>query len=97
MFSVFSAISWSASLLCSISSLKLPQRVYSGGISVRLIQPPFAYEKKSSYGLTDVSKFDGSIGGGLFSADGCGWANTLNAQRVERLIVMNDFIIFETR
>src|ERR1700730_6274062 len=50
-----------ASLFCSIRILKLPQRANSGGISVFLIQEPFAYMKKSSCGLTDVSMFFGSI------------------------------------
>src|SRR6202011_368577 len=60
-------MAWSASLFFSISSLKLPQREYSGGISVRLIQPPFAYRKKSSDGLTDGSMSFISIGVRFFS------------------------------
>jgi hypothetical protein len=46
--------------------LKLPQREYSGGICVRLIQPPLAYMKKSSCGFTDKSLLPGSKGGGFF-------------------------------
>jgi hypothetical protein len=57
-------------LLFSINSLKLPQREYSGGICVRLIQPPLAYMKKSSCGFTDRSLFPGSKGGGFFSTGG---------------------------
>src|SRR5438128_5011065 len=57
----------SASLFLSINSLKLPQREYSGGISVRLIQPPSAYIKKSSAGLTAGSMSPGLIGRVLVS------------------------------
>src|SRR5437764_5489936 len=63
-------MSCNASLLFSINSLKLPQREYSGGISVRLIQPPLAYIKKSSCGFTDKSLLLGSSGGGFFSTAG---------------------------
>src|SRR3984893_14712581 len=67
-------MSCSASLFLSINSLKLPQREYSGGISVRLIQPPSAYRKKSSAGLTDGSMLLGSIG-----RDGGGFLSELTA------------------
>jgi len=67
----FSAISWSASLFFSINWLKLPQREYSGGICVRLIQPPLDYMKKSYDGLTEVSMFAVS-NGGAFLLSGVG-------------------------
>src|SRR5207249_10902363 len=60
-------MSCNASLLFSINSLKLPQREYSGGISVGLIQPPLAYIKKSSCGFTYKSLLLVSSGGGFFS------------------------------
>jgi len=62
-------------LFRSINSLKLPQRDSSGGISVRLIQPPLEYWKKSSCALTDVSILPGSSGGGFFSV---GFADLLS-------------------
>src|SRR5437667_12138269 len=85
----------SASLFLSINSLKPPHREYSGGISVRLIQPPSAYMKKSSCGLMDVSMFFGSSGGGFFSICGCGSARKLNALKSATRIKTNDFMILE--
>src|SRR5207249_8229047 len=46
----------------------LPQREYSGGIGVRLIQPPLAYIKKSSEGFTEGFMFAVSKGGGFLSS-----------------------------
>src|SRR5262249_20701705 len=72
-----------ASLLFSINSLKLPQREYSGGICVRLIQPPLANMKKSSRGFTDESLLFASSGVGFFSTGGCDPAGKANAQKTE--------------
>src|SRR6266576_5971516 len=91
-------MSCSASLLFSISWLKLPQREYSGGISVFLIQPPLAYIKKSSCGFTDVSMFFGSRGGGFFSTLVEDSARKLNTQmRHKKTSGVNLIIGEETR
>src|SRR4029077_9540237 len=85
-----------ASLLRSISSLNAPQREYSGGISVFLIQLPLANRKKSSPGFTDESPLLGSSGGGFFSVCRWGAAIAPSEQRTEVMIVINDLMILRT-
>src|SRR5215469_13194389 len=84
----------SASLLRSINSLNAPQREYSGGISVCLIQLPLANRKKSSPGFTDESLLLASSGGRLCSVCGCVAARKLNMQTSEMMNAMNGFIGF---